>query len=306
MEKPRPSRWTSGLSLFIVLGSACSGSSSSDDTSTALIDTVPTCQVDTEEGTVWCQNGIIQVRTTVEGITWFDVFHAGEQQWYVNKNNIQWSTRVPGGDWLNSELTDVEQSAEVLSATDAEIVARLHVVFSHGARIYLDMTMEAGSSIARFELHSDTDSEVIDGLQWHVTFGQAEAVQGLDFDGNSIDVKDLETPFSGDSLQAQHVEWFNDLEDLNFVFSGDETEEPDPANPSWMTRVLGLQQHITWHVPMGDQDLFAFEARDRPWKEAWEVPATIPWIEGLWFVRPEGLVEGDALSYGIDNMEDYQ
>lgn len=266
----------------------------------------PACFRNAAEGTIACDNGILRVRTTPVGITWFDFFHPGERKWYVNKNNLNHRILVEGSGWQGTELDEVTQAAEVISQTPDQIVARMHFAFPHGARTYLDMTMQRESPFVRFEMHEDEDSAEIAGVFWVSTFGQGEAVSDLRFDGITIMVEDLPLPLPGGPLQAQHVQWFSGMEDLNFTFSGEETAAPDPANPPWMSRVLGLKQHIFWGVPMRDQDKFAFEARDKPWQQTWEVPETVPWIEGLWFVREGSLVEGDWLTYGIDNFEDYR
>ena len=268
--------------------------------------TSPTCDRNAADGTIACDNGILRVRTTLVGITWFDFFHPGERRWYVNKNNINHRISVEGSGWMGTELDAVTQAAEVLSQTPDQIVARLHFEFPHGARTYLDMTMERGNPFVRFEIHEDERSAEIGGLFWVVTFGQGEAVSELHFDGTDIAAEDLPQPLPGGSLEAQHVQWFSGLEDLNFTFSGEETDEPDPANPPWMTRVLGLKQHVVWGLPMRDQDKFAFEARDKPWQATWGIPESVPWIEGLWFVREGSLIEGDWLTFGIDNLEDYR
>ncbi len=266
----------------------------------------PKCSRKAAEGTITCDNGILRVRTTPVGITWFDFYHPSERRWYVNKNNLNHRVLVEGSGWLGTELDKVTQAAEILSQTPDQIVARLHFTFPHGARTYLDMTMRRGSPLVRFEMHQDEGSAKIGGVFWVVTFGQGEAVSELHFDGNAIVVEDLPSPLPGGSLEAQHVQWFSGLEDLNFTFSGEETAAPDPANPKWMTRVLGLKQHVVWGVPMRDGDKFAFEARDKPWQRTWGVPEAVPWIEGLWFVRQGDLLEGDWLTYGIDNLEDYR
>jgi hypothetical protein len=93
---------------------------------------------------------------------------------------------------------------------------------------------------------------------------------------------------------------FRNLKDLVFKFSGDETQGADPNNPFWMGRVLGLKQEVTWGKPMREKDDFAFEARDQPWQPDWKVPRTIPWFEGLHFVR-KPFLEGDVLTYRIAN-----
>ena len=112
----------------------------------------------------------------------------------------------------------------------------------------------------------------------------------------------LPQAFPGGRLEVQHMEWFRDLQQLDFRFGGEETRSPDPDNPAWMSRVLGLRQHVTWSMPMRPQDRFAFEARDQPWQPGWGVPQTTPWIEGLWMVRQGKFPEGDVLNYGIDNL----
>ena len=257
-------------------------------------------------GTIACDNGILRVRTSQEGIIWFAFFHPGERRWYIKKNNLNINIRVAGYGWQSTEPDEVTQSAEVLSQTPDQIVARFYFAFPHGARIYLDMTMQRGSPFVRFEIHEDEGSAEIRDMFWQVTFGQGEAVTELHFDGIAIAVEDLPTPFTGGPLKIQRLQWFSGLEDLNFSFSGEETAAPDPANPPWMTRVLGLKQRVVWGVPMRDQDRFAFEARDKPWQPTWDVPKTVPWIEGVWFVRNGSLLEGDWLSYGIDNLEDYR
>ncbi len=170
----------------------------------------PTCTLDVvEEGTIWCQNGIIRVRTTLVGITWFDVFHPGEGRWYVGKNNLNVNTRVEGIGWESSEIHDVVQSAEVISSTATRIVARLRFAFPNGAKIYTDLTLEADSPFARFELHEDAGSAAVSGFQWHITFGQAEAVAELHFGDHHIIAADLPTPFAGGPLEVQHVEWYS-------------------------------------------------------------------------------------------------
>jgi hypothetical protein len=265
----------------------------------------PKCRPGPTSNTIWCDNGIIRVRTSEHGITWFDFFHPRERRWYVAKNNINLNMEV-AGEWQSTEIHDVTQQAEVVSETADELVVRLHFGFPHGARVYTDLTLEAGSSFARFELHAEEETAQITGVQWHITFGQAEAVSELHFDGNDIYASDLPTPFDNGPLEVQHKAWFSGLTDEHFHFWGEATDAPDPANPSWMSRVLGLKQHVIWETPMRDRDLFMFEARDQPWQPHWGVPATTPWIEGLWFVRRDTLVEGDTLVYGIDNVEDYR
>lgn len=258
------------------------------------------------EDMIACDNGILRVRTTPIGITWIDFYHPGDRRWFVNKNNLNHRILVEGEGWQGTELDDVTQFAEIISQTPDEVVARLHYAFPHGARTYLDVTLQTGNPSIRFEIHQDEGSVEIGGLFWVSTFGQGEAVSELNFDGNTILAAELPTPFPGGSLQAQHTQWFDGLADLNFFFSGDATDAPDPANPPWMSRVLGLEQHIFWGVPMREQDKFGIEARDVPWQPTWDIPEAIPWIEGLWFVRAGSLIEGDWLTYGIDNLNDYR
>ena len=85
-------------------------------------------------------------------------------------------------------------------------------------------------------------------------------------------MEQLLRPFPGGREEVQRVRWFRDLKGLDFSFSGEETSAPDPSNPEWMTRVLGLKQHVTWGKPMRAQDRFAFEARNQPWRPDWGVP----------------------------------
>ena len=167
----------------------------------------------------------------------------------------------------------------------------------------LELTLKAGTAQATFRASLDTGSALVSGFFWQVSFGQAEAVNELHFDGKDIDVYALSQPFPGGPLEVQYVEQFDQLDEQEFTFKGVETAMPDPANPSWMTRVLGLHQHITWHSAMRPGDQFSFEARDVPWQKTWDVPATTPWIEGLWFVRNGSFVDGDRLTYGIDDYD---
>lgn len=232
---------------------------------------------------------------------WFDVYHPKDRRWYVNKNNLNFVTRV-GGKWQNSELEELLPKVEVLSQTDELLRVRYHYAFPNGAKIYADMSLPREQAQVRFEVHQDEGSARIDGFQWHVTFGQAEAVSTLEFAGEKIVAADLPTPMPGGRLAVQHMRWFKKLGQLDFHFSGVQTRAPDPNNPKWMSRVLGLKQHVTWGVPMRPQDKFGYEARDQPWKPQWRVPKTTPWIEGLWFVREDSFLEGDELTYAIDGM----
>jgi len=306
------------LSLFAVIGLSCgcgrNSATGADEpanhkpTESVPNDTSrpPSCAPGKTEGTLWCDNGIIRVRTSAAGITWFDVYHPREARWFVSKNNLNHNVLVDGAGWQSSEIHDVTQKGEIVSQTNDTVVAQHHFDFPHGAKIYATMTLAAGSSYAQFELHRKEGSAPISGFQWHITFGQAEAVSSLQFDGRRFSAGGLPAPLKGGPLQVQHQRWFNNLKDLNFHFSGEATSAPDPANPAWMTRVLGLKQHVIWQTPMRDQDLFAFEARDVPWQPHWGTPATTPWFEGLWFVRQDTMIEGDTLLYGFDNPEDYQ
>ena len=196
----------------------------------------------------------------------------------------------------------VQPRVEVVSSDDDRLVLRYHFEFPHGAKIYTDVFLERGQLSVRLVLHRTPDSSEITGFQWHVTFGQAEAVSTLRFDNQKISVEQLLRPFPGGREEVQRVRWFRDLKGLDFSFSGEETSAPDPSNPEWMTRVLGLKQHVTWGKPMRAQDRFAFEARNQPWQPDWGVPKARPWIEGLWFVRNGAFPEGNELTFGIDNL----
>ncbi len=259
----------------------------------------PSC-VAQPDGTTWCDNGLLRVRSSAAGITWFDIFHPSEEVWYVNKNNLNLHVGVPGQGFVNTELGQLQAEVTVLSTTPDAVIAQHRFVFPHGAVVDLELTLQRGIPRATFRARLPTGSAPVDGFLWQVSFGQAESVNELHFDGHDVDVADLPRPFPGESLAAQHVEWFGPLDSQEFTFSGVETALPDPANPPWMSRVLGLQQHITWHSPMRPQDQFAFEARDVPWQSSWSVPEVTPWIEGLWFVRQGSFVDGDQLTYGID------
>jgi hypothetical protein len=250
---------------------------------------------------IWVDNGMLRVRATRHGISWFDVFHPEEGQWYLAKNNLNFVTRVDGK-WENSEIERLLPDVEVARESATEITLRYRYAFPNGAKIYADLVLREGEPAVRYTVHEDTGSAEIEGFQWHITFGQAEAVDSLDWQGRKVVASALPEPFPGGSLELQYMEWLDDIEVLDFTFRGLETEAPDPANPWWMSRVLGLEQRVTWSKPLGPGDRFAFEARDRPWQPDWEVPATRPWIEGLGLVRPAGLVEGDELVYRIENF----
>lgn len=261
---------------------------------------------DKYDDTTSCENGIWRIRPTKIGIIWFDFYHAEERKWYVNKNNLNLMTIVEGStEWQNTELNHVQPSVEIISEGGVELHLRYHFDFPNKAKIYTDMFMQKGSPDLRFEVHQKTDSKKIIGFQWHVTFGQAEAVSQLHFGRESIYADKLPQSFPGSRLEVQLVRWYRNQRKLDFKFSGRETTKPDPSNPSWMTRVLGLEQHVTWGKPMRPQDHFAFEARDQPWQPDWKVPQTTPWIEGLWFIRNGPFLDGDQLTYGITNLKDY-
>ncbi len=265
----------------------------------------PTCYPDATDGTTACHNGILQIRPSRFGIIWFDFYHRGEDRWYIGKNNLNLMTLVPGRGWENTELQRVIPTADVLSSTRSAVEVRYHFSFPNGARIYADMRLLRGSPGVSFEVHQSEHSAAITGFQWHVTFGQAEAVQELRFGDRSVVAGAIPGPLPGGREQVQHHEFIRNVEDLEFRFSGVATAEPDPGNPRWMARVLGLQQRVTWEGPMRPQDHFAYEVRDVPWQPDWGVPRQTPWIEGLWFIRNGPLPEGDRLTYTIDNPEDY-
>ena len=65
---------------------------------------VPRWYTDRAEHTIACDNGILRVRLTKLGIIWFDVYHPHDKRWYVNKNNLNLMTLVPGSGWQNTEL----------------------------------------------------------------------------------------------------------------------------------------------------------------------------------------------------------
>lgn len=253
------------------------------------------------DGTTWCDNGMLRVRNSSDGITWFDVHHPTEKIWYVNKNDLNLHVSVPGRGWENSELSRVQATVNVTSVPHSELRASHRFAFSHGAVIVLEMALNVGEPKVRFQVHLDPQSEPVDGLIWQVSFGQAEAVNELHFDGHDVNVSDLPQPFPGGNLEVQHVQWYGPLAMPDFHFSGKRTVKADANNPAWMTRVLGLKQHITWGVPMRPVDKFAFEARNVPWQATWGMPETAPWIEGLWFARDKSFLDGDRLSYEIDD-----
>ncbi len=257
-------------------------------------------------GTTWCDNEMLRVRNSAAGITWFDVYHPLEKIWYVNKNNLNLHVSVPGQGWQNSELNRVQATVSVISATPTELKANHEFAFPHGAVIDLELTLIAGEPKVTFVARLDPRSQPVDGFFWQVSFGQAEAVDKLSFDGHDVQVGDLPRPFPGGSLAVQHVQWYGQLDSQDFLFSGEATAEADPNNPAWMTRVLGLKQHISWDVPMRTGDKFAFEARDVPWQASWGIPESTPWIEGLWFVRNGSFLEGDQLSFGIDDYSELE
>ena len=255
-----------------------------------------------------CENGIWRIRPTKIGIIWFDFHEMKEDNWYINKNNINLCVKVRGSDeWQDTELNRVEPLVEVISEGSEELRLKCHYVFPNGAKICMNVTMEKGSPYIKFSIGKEIGSKVVTGFQWHITFGQAEAVSRLSFNRNKYNIfaENLQRPFPGGRLKVQHVEWYSNLKDQNFYFSGKETQQPDPNNPVWMSRVLGLKQHVYWKTKMRFQDTFAFEARDQPWQPGWKVPKVTPWIEGLWFVRNSALVDGDELIYGITNVKDY-
>ncbi len=126
----------------------------------------------------------------------------------------------------------------------------------------------------------------------------------MEVDGEKVEVRDLALPLKGGRVEVQETRWWQNVKETSFSFAGYETEKPDPNNPSWMGRVLGMKQRITWLNPMQKTDWFVIEIRDQPWQPSWKVPATIPWIEGLWCIR-EPVLDGDTLTYRVDNYEDW-
>ena len=91
----------------------------------------------------WIDNGMLRVRATRHGITWFDVFHPGERRWYLAKNNLNFVTQVDGK-WENTEIERLLPTVEVIRQNPQEIVTRSHYDFPNGARIYSDMAMLEG------------------------------------------------------------------------------------------------------------------------------------------------------------------
>lgn len=264
----------------------------------------PRFHEDAAERAAFCENGIWRVRTTKQGIMWFDFYHAKERCWYINRNNLNIVVRVAGQDgWMNSELERVQPTASLLKGgEEARVLYRYG--FPSGAVVHLVMRMRRSDPYLRFEAGKADGSVRLSGFQWHITFGQAEAVSRLRFDGHDISADGMRVPLRGGRLELQDVRYFRDLRDLSFHFAGKETVARDPKNPAWMGRVLGLQQHAIWTGAMAPGDHFAFEARDQPWQPGWEVPEKVPWIEGLWFIR-EGEFRSDGLTYGISNLDAY-
>ena len=249
----------------------------------------------------WVDNGMFRVRADKNGIMWFDVFHPEDRKWYVNKNNLNLSVIVDGK-LENTELSKVQPEVEIRSQTEDRAELRYRYVFDNGARVDLDLVVNKGQPELRYVAHKAKGSAKIDAFMWHITFGQAEAVQALAWRGRKVDAAKLPKPFPGGRVKAQHVEWFDDISPLDFRFSGNETAKPDPNNPAWMSRVLGLQQHATWTKPLREEDKFAFEARDQPWQRSWGVPEVTPWIEAIWVVRKGDFLDGDELIYRIDDL----
>lgn len=262
----------------------------------------PVAYCSEKDQTVFCENGILRVRPSHYGIIWFDFYHPTERKWYYQKNNMNLMTMV-NRKWNNTEGDKIIPRVEVLSEGGDELRLRYHFTFPNGAELYADLSMRKGAPEVTFSVHSEPDSQKIMGFQWHITNGQSEAVARLEFDKEKILAKDLPLPFPGARLKVQKVQRYRNLKELLFRFSGDETRRPDPKNPFWMGRVLGLKQEVTWGKPMRGRDSFAFEARDQPWQPTWRVPKTIPWFEGLWFIR-QPFLEGDSLTYRIKNYED--
>jgi hypothetical protein len=156
--------------------------------------------------------------------------------------------------------------------------------------------MRKGQSEVTFTVHSVSGSPSIAGWQWHITNGQSEAVGTLEFDGKKFVAKDFPLPLPGGRHKMQTVKSFRNLTDLTFKFSGAQTKKGDPKNPFWMGRILGIKQEVVWGKPMRGGDCFNFELRDQPWQPGWQVPSTIPWFEGMLFVR-KPFLEGDTLTY---------
>ena len=250
---------------------------------------------------IWADNGMFRVRADKNGIMWFDVFHPEDKKWYVNKNNLN-LTAIVNGKLENTELAHVQPNVEVIKQTDTSLQLRYHYQFSNGAKVDIDMYMKEGEPELRYVAHTASGCAKLDAFMWHITFGQHEAVQTLAWQGKTVNAAKLKKPFPGGRVKAQHVEWFDNIKPLDFRFKGNETKEPDPNNPKWMSRVLGLEQHATWTKPLRDGDQFAFEARDQPWQKSWGMPEVTPWIEALWVVRKGEFLEGDELIYRVENL----
>ena len=261
----------------------------------------PVVYYDTREQTVFCGNGLMRVRPSHYGIIWFDYHHPGEKKWYVNKNNLNLMT-LAGGKWNNTEGDVIIPRVEILSEGGTELQLRYHYAFPNGARMHMDLSLKKGKAEAAFSVHSKSDSKPIAGFQWHITNGQSEAVAQLEFDKTKLLAKDFKLPLPGKRLKVQKMQRFRNIKELVFKFSGKATSRPDPNNPFWMGRVLGLKQEVIWGKPMRDKDDFAYEARDQPWQPDWKVPKTIPWFEGLHFVR-KPFLEGDSLTYRMNNYK---
>jgi len=247
----------------------------------------------------WADNGMIRVHA-MDGITWFDVFHPKDKRWYVSKNNLNITTIV-NGKQEGTENDKVQPEVELLSKSKDKVQLLFKYSFKNGAKIDATMTMRTGEPEVHYKVNKGKGSKDIDYFIWLVTFGQHEAVQRIRWKDNLVDASKLKTPLPGGRLKQQKVVKYDDIHVLDFHFEGDETKEPDPANPEWMSRVLGLDQHLRWDKPLRKGDQFAFEARDQPWQEHWDMPKVTPWIEALWMIR-KGFLEGDEMVYRIDNL----
>jgi len=252
-----------------------------------------------KEPGIWVDNGVIRVRARA-GITWFDVFHPDDKRWYVGKNNLNMSTIV-NGNQQGTEAHVVVPEIEVVREERDEIELLYKYRFENGANIDVTLFVKTGEPELRFVVHKGKGSKEIEQFVWLVTFGQGEAVQRLKWKGKLVDAAKLKTPFRGGRFQFQHIEKYDDIKALDFHFEGDETAEPDPGNPKWMTRVLGLDQHVTWSKSLRKGDKFAFEARDQPWQDTWDMPQVTPWIEGLWVIR-DGFLDGDEMTFRIEDF----
>jgi len=263
----------------------------------------PVISWDEKEETIFCENGSLRVRPSHFGIIWFDIYSPADARWYFSKNNLDLTVMV-GKKWNNTELDTIIPRVEVLAEGGEEARLRYNYIFPNGARFYVDVSMRKGEPEVFFRVHAKPGAKEIEGFQWNISNGQSEAVARLEFGEEKVLVRDLPLPFPGARVEVQKVLWYRNLKDVVFRFSGDETREPDPNNPWWMGRVLGLKQEATWGSPMRAGDWFALEARDQPWQPHWKVPKTIPWIEGLWFIR-KPFLEGDSLTYRINNYQDF-